>query len=129
MQGAIEETINPDAIVPVTLLTTSEIFSDVDALLKLYDTYDDVFVPEFGAILVEKSDGHSAEASYLNKTDLAQDVYSLSNAMSAEDISNLPSGPYFLHGPNLHQAWRLYGDNLDAFTFGVIPEDINKPDS
>lgn len=40
-------------------------------------------------------------------------------------FGDLPSGPYFLHGPNLYQAWRLYDDVLDAFTFGVVPNSIN----
>lgn len=40
----------------------------------------------------------------------------------------LPPGPYFLHGPNLHQAWRLYQDYLDAFIFGVVPENALKPE-
>jgi len=44
-----------------------------------------------------------------------------------EGLSELPSGPYFLHGPNLHQAWRLYDDEYGAFTFGVIPDDVDQP--
>lgn len=46
----------------------------------------------------------------------------------APGFRDLPSGPYFLHGPNLYQAWRLYDDVLDAFTFGVIPNSINGTD-
>lgn len=45
-----------------------------------------------------------------------------------DGFGDLPSGPYFLHGPNLYQAWRLYDDFLDAFTFGVIPNSINDTD-
>jgi hypothetical protein len=113
----------------VTLLTTSEIFGDVDALLKLYESYDDVFVPEFGAVLVEKPSGHDATYSDFNSSQLIQDVYHLASIKPSSKLGELPSGPYFLHGPNLHQAWRLYDDDLEAFTFGVIPQDVNKFDS
>ncbi|KAL4936545.1 amidase signature domain-containing protein [Aspergillus oleicola] len=41
---------------------------------------------------------------------------------------DLPPGPYFLHGPNIHQAWRMYPDYLDAFIFGVLPENVNRPE-
>lgn len=40
----------------------------------------------------------------------------------------LPPGPYFLHGSNIHQAWRLYRDYLDAFIFGVVPENALQPE-
>jgi hypothetical protein len=45
-----------------------------------------------------------------------------------DGFSELPSGPYFLYGPNLYQAWRLYVDEFGAFTSGVIPDDLNQPD-
>jgi len=45
-----------------------------------------------------------------------------------DGFSELPSGPYFLYGPNLYQAWRLYDDEFGAFTSGVIPDDLNQPD-
>ena len=34
----------------------------------------------------------------------------------------LHSGPYFLLGNTLHQAWRLYPDSLDAFVITVLPD-------
>ena len=46
----------------------------------------------------------------------------------ANDLDYLPSGPYILHGPNLYQAWRLYDDEYEAFTFGTIPENVTEPD-
>lgn len=36
----------------------------------------------------------------------------------------LPSGPYFLHGSNVHQAWRLYPDEFDAFIAPVVPDSV-----
>ncbi|KAL9100822.1 MAG: hypothetical protein Q9163_003852 [Psora crenata] len=41
----------------------------------------------------------------------------------------LPSGPYFLQGHNLHQAWRLYDDSLGAFIQTVIPDNVTAPKS
>ena len=35
----------------------------------------------------------------------------------------LPEGPYFAVGRQLHQAWRLYPDNLSSFVTAVIPRD------
>ncbi|KAK3391819.1 amidase signature domain-containing protein [Sordaria brevicollis] len=40
---------------------------------------------------------------------------------------DLPSGPYFLSGPNLHRAYRLYPDTQDAFVHGIIPSNIYDP--
>jgi hypothetical protein len=56
-------------------------------------------------------------------------VHRLAENSTTRDFEQLPSGPYFLYGPNLYQAWRLYEDDLDSFTMGVIPEDIDSPDT
>lgn len=34
----------------------------------------------------------------------------------------LPEGPYFLVGNNIHQAWKMYADNLDSLTVAVVPD-------
>ncbi|KAL7811974.1 amidase signature enzyme [Trichoderma gracile] len=133
--GTIEETINPDALIPVTLLTTSEINSDLEGILDLFGTVDDVFQPDFGGILVEKPEKDHQQAIVVNR-DLdtrGRSVLTLRSTgaeyeAQAAAFADLPSGPYFLHGPNLYQAWRLYDDVLDAFTFGVIPNSINGSD-
>ncbi|KAF4978680.1 hypothetical protein FZEAL_4974 [Fusarium zealandicum] len=122
--GSIQETINSDAIIPITLLTTDEVFGDVEGILQLFDSYDDVFTPDFGSILVEKPGGNGSHGASVT----AREVYHLDLVMALEDLAELPSGPYFLHGPNLHQAWRLYDDDLGAFTSGVIPDDLAQPD-
>ncbi|KAF2240819.1 putative amidase [Trematosphaeria pertusa] len=53
--------------------------------------------------------------------------FSAIHQASGPTSNPLPSGPYFLHGSNIHQAWRLYDDELDAFVFAVIPEDLRNP--
>ncbi|POR35133.1 Glutamyl-tRNA(Gln) amidotransferase subunit A [Tolypocladium paradoxum] len=124
----LAQTINPDAILPVTLLETGEIFGDLEAILRLYALYDDVFVPEFGAVLVEKP-GSNASVHRKGASRLDRDLYRLSgdDAVMA-DVARLPSGPYFLHGPNLHQAWKLYDDAYGAFAVGVVPENVTRTD-
>ncbi|WZH42973.1 amidase signature domain-containing protein [Fusarium acuminatum] len=121
--GTIQETINPDALIPVTLLTTEELFGDLEGILDLFDSYDDVFVPEFGSILVEKTGDNSSQVR-----GNARQTYHMDQVKALDGFSELPSGPYFLYGPNLHQAWRLYDDELGAFTFGIVPDDLGKPD-
>ncbi|KAJ4313535.1 hypothetical protein N0V84_009353 [Fusarium piperis] len=125
--GSIQETINSDAIIPITLLTTDEVFGDLEGILQLFDSYDDVFNLDFGSILVEKPGGSESHV-VVNTTLTGRQVYHLDQITALEDMAELPSGPYFLHGPNLHQAWRLYDDEFGAFTFGVIPDDLYQPD-
>lgn len=49
-------------------------------------------------------------------------------AVYTSSVNQLPPGPYFLHDSNIHQAWRLYQDVLDAFIFGVVPENALQPE-
>ncbi|KAF5644540.1 D-mandelate dehydrogenase [Fusarium sp. NRRL 52700] len=121
--GTIQETINPDALIPITLLSTEEIFGDLEGILQLFDSIDDVFVPDFGSILVEKSGDNSSQVHIDSRQ-----IYHMDQIKALDGFSELPSGPYFLYGPNLYQAWRLYDDEFGAFTSGVIPDDLNQPD-
>ncbi|KAG4262020.1 hypothetical protein FPRO03_10893 [Fusarium proliferatum] len=121
--GTIQETINPDALIPITLLSTEEIFGDLEGILQLFDSIDDVFVPDFGSVLVEKSGDNNSQV----RVD-ARQIYHMDQIKALDGFSELPSGPYFLYGPNLYQAWRLYDDEFGAFTSGVIPDDLNQPD-
>ncbi|KAK0383810.1 hypothetical protein NLU13_9721 [Sarocladium strictum] len=125
--GTIDATIHPDALIPVTLLDTDQLEDpNLETLLKLYDLYDDVFIPEFGSVLVEKTP-ISAASEQLSPHVNDRPLYRFANDSSIKEIGELPSGPYFLYGPNLYQAWRLYADDLDAFTTGIIPEDVDSP--
>lgn len=109
-------------------MTTDEIFSDrLEQLLVEFDAIDDVFVPDFGSVLVEKVPDNGTNST-TERVGISQELYHLATVEeSPNDLADLPSGPYILHGPNLYQAWRLYEDELEAFTFGVIPEDVNEP--
>ena len=41
----------------------------------------------------------------------------------------LPAGPYFLQGNSIHQAWKCYADDLDAFSVAVYPRDVRAADT
>ncbi|PHH61808.1 hypothetical protein CDD81_7972 [Ophiocordyceps australis] len=119
--GTIQETIFPDALIPVTLLETHEIFDgDLAATLRRFELEDDVFIAEFGNVLIEKPGSNSSTQG--QKLRRAANFRLHNAAAPKQDFARLPSGPYFLHGPNLYQAWRLYEDSLGAFAFGVIAE-------
>lgn len=130
-------------MIPVLLLTEEELNGTPDQLGQLLQYYvetDDVCSPSFTDILVEKPSKDSSsnlsrekknDSSYppkaayrLQKTILH--ISSIDNP-EAQDDDNLPSGPYFLSGPNLHQAYRLYPDTQDAFIYGMIPNDVHNP--
>jgi hypothetical protein len=101
--------------------------------LNLFAAVDDVFQPDFGGILVEKPEKDQTIGLTQNLGPRSRAVFSLQQPEAeveseAPGFEELPSGPYFLHGPNLYQAWRLYDDVLDAFTFGVLPNSINDTD-
>ena len=89
--------------------------------------YDDVFIPEFGAVLVEKVPANTTDRQ-LSTDGNAEELYRFADDSNIRSLELLPSGPYFLYGPNLYQAWRLYDDSLDAFTTGIIPEDVDSPE-
>lgn len=132
-QGTIQEDINPDTVLPVTLLNTDEIFSpDLDGLLALFKQRDDVYSDAFTFALVEKPSGDSNNkrdleslmaSGSVNQTYTIQETPSDDGkAAAAADspFAHLPSGPYILHGKSLHQAYRVYEDTLDAFTVGIL---------
>ena len=97
--------------------------------MERFAAFDDVFLPTFGDVLVEKTAGNDTNSKLtVRQSSPSQDVYHLSRQIQAlEQLGDLPSGPYILYGPNLYQAWKLYEDELDAFAFGVIPENVKQP--
>lgn len=104
--------------------------------MDLFAAVDDVFQSDFGGILVEKPEKDNTIGLVQNIAPRSSRTVVSLKQVEAKDgaeadesgFGDLPSGPYFLHGPNLYQAWRLYDDVLDAFTFGVIPNSINGTD-
>lgn len=131
-KGTITATINPDSILPVTLMTTEEIFGgNLEQNLATFNAIDDVFVPDFGSVLIEKVYGNDTNSTTARRASLDQEVYALHAKAAAPpaNLTELPSGPYILYGPNLYQAWKLYDDEQGAFVSGVIPEDVYETDA
>ncbi|KAF3767012.1 hypothetical protein M406DRAFT_106416 [Cryphonectria parasitica EP155] len=140
--GTVEESVRADQIIPVVVLSEEEISAGPE---KLWDTLhylvdnDDVCTDEFTGIIVVRPSPTSASAPdeplkiiVDPASDRSASVYHLSpgpNLLRQGEEAQLPSGPYFLSGRNLHQAWRLYPDDLDAFTFGLLPDDPYSPKS
>ncbi|KHN94039.1 Amidase signature domain protein [Metarhizium album ARSEF 1941] len=128
--GTIQETINPDVIVPVTVLEPEQLYHQLEGTLRLFDFYDDVFTPEFGSILIEKPGGNSGmEITSVAGVKTVMRLRNDSVAVAKRSVRDLPAGPYLLHGPNVHQAWKIYNDTLDAFAFGVYPESVDEMDA
>lgn len=135
-QGSVQETVRADQILPVLVLSERELESGPEKLwdiLQYYVNSDDVCIDDFTGILVlappSGSDSDRVPGD-MPVSDLGQfsSIYHLVNeTMSLEQGHDLPSGPYFLSGPNLHQAWRLYPDDLEAFNFGLIPDSVFAP--
>jgi hypothetical protein len=127
----VEESVKADQIIPVLVLSEGEIYGGPEKLaetLQYYVSHDDVCNLEFTAILVMKPSGSGGERTMIAIEPSIAPVYHLRTEFEAtENVAELPSGPYFLSGSNLHQAWRLYPDDLDAFTVGMIPENIGEP--
>lgn len=115
----------------MTLLSTEEIFGGrLEQILADFNARDDVFIPEFEFVLIEKvPKNETRSASGLDRSSVSQQVYSMiSNPGVANELDELPSGPYILHGPDLFQAWRMYPDEKGLFTTGVFQENVTQPD-
>jgi hypothetical protein len=127
----VEESVKADQIIPVLVLSERELDGGPEELgktLQYFVDHDDVCSDEFTGILVVKPSNSRRDRTNTSAIELGSTFSSVYHLM--EDLSanrngvELASGPYFLSGPNLHQAWRLYPDELDAFTVGMIPENI-----
>ena len=98
----------------------------VTDLLHTFESLDDVYSKGFAdsGLVFYGANSSVTKKSPSTPTGLwnSSSIYHLNPGSLTKE---LPPGPYFLQGQNLHQAWRLYPDYLDAFIFGVIPEDVH----
>lgn len=135
-----------DQIIPVVVLSEEEVSAGPEKLWDiLHDlvTYDDVCTDEFTGIIVVKpstapeSAAESSQPLNTSALELALNgtgasIYYLSSLAiqsrdAGQDKPQLASGPYFLSGQNLHQAWRLYPDEYESFVYGLLPDDFFNP--
>ncbi|KAF9252091.1 hypothetical protein DTO006G1_2838 [Penicillium roqueforti] len=123
--GTILENIHVQETKAVVLLEAKIVQENTERLmqqLNLFEQVDDVYNREFSRSIVLTG---TPEELNQGKSTLVSQKFSTVYTSSALD---LPAGPYFLHGSNIHQAWRLYPDCLDAFIFGVLPENVLQPE-
>ena len=93
-------------------------------MISSFAKLDDVYSEEFGRSLILQTIGSSDNSRITQDLRLYERFTALHTleANSSDDL--LPSGPYFLHDGRIHQAWRLYADELNAFVITVIPNDV-----
>ena len=110
----------------MVVVSTSHVIEaeDILSIISNFAKNDDVYAEEFGKILVfqtltSSDNSHIIQGLRMSKRFTA--VYT-SEAESLDYL--LPSGPYFLLDGQIHQAWRLYTDELNAFVLTVIPNDV-----
>ncbi|KAF2652401.1 putative amidase [Lophiostoma macrostomum CBS 122681] len=107
VMGSLKSVLDPNDLVPAVVVAgvgSKDVVREVDRRLSVFAKVDDVFQRSFENTLILMPGSEDDTGS-----------------------KHLPSGPYFLHGSNIRQAWRLYPDELDAFIFAVIPEDVKTP--
>jgi len=112
---------NP-GILPATVISNSGLnASERSTLFKEHATLDDIFgaaVNDFDRdLIIARNRTISGNASEKETIGSAGDIF------WADD--DLPFDPYFLVDRDIHQAYRLYTDELDAFAFAIatVPED------
>lgn len=98
--------------------------------IRSFTDADDVFSSDFltRTLIIQSSSKHTSIANLPTAMVLAigddkwqiHDIYSL-NVGTNDKL--LPEGPYFLIEREIHQAWKLYSDTLDAFQTTCIPVD------
>ena len=86
---------------------------------------DDVFAREFttGGLLLLQTDVHRSDIRAAI-ADVQSHLERVSTTLVLLDDTIdkvLPEGPYVVVGTELHQAWRLYEDSLEAFVSSTVP--------
>ncbi|KAK2603985.1 MutS protein msh4 [Conoideocrella luteorostrata] len=110
--------------IPVVVLSSGDTLPSFEKVFALFDRFasvDDVYSHSFASTVVLQSKGLLAR---MKDSGRFSAVY---HTAPSSPPNALPSGPYFLFQGNIHQAYRLYEDDLDSFIFGVIPENVLNP--
>jgi hypothetical protein len=106
---------------PIVLLKSEHIETQgLESIFSSFETHDDVFSRDFlekcETIVVLEPTTKPNLLTSLGKWDV-KNIASI-----AEDRPTLPEGPYFLVGDSIHQAWKMYADELDSFSVAVVPQ-------
>ncbi|KAM5460203.1 hypothetical protein MferCBS49748_007745 [Microsporum ferrugineum] len=119
-------------------LSSKTIQETFDRFLDIDDVFQEAFTKDAFLILPKPIGGQSVKIGNATLNHISSGCLSL-DALPAELASylksrslvmcvldeelDLPEGPYFIVGQNLHQAWRLYPDTLGAFSTTIVPDD------
>jgi hypothetical protein len=125
----VSEIVSPLEIQPVLLINEKLRANTVPEVVKQIERFgqiDDVYSGQFSNTLVLQTNPTNAFTSLMTQLNSSGQFSSVYRANAESWTSVLPPGPYFLQGQSIHQAWRLYPDELD-FSFSVIPEDVWAP--
>ncbi len=104
--------------------TLSNLEDHIKEKLKHFEAVDDVYDPVFaesGNFIFQHPEQHRGELG------TAADALSAPYGTCKVEFNliggggGLPEGPYFLSGNSVHQAWRLYADDLRAFVVATVP--------
>lgn len=120
----------PSDTIPVVVINTIAALTSATEILDTINRFavvDDVFSKSFAATLVLQSDFASNHVDLLTQVNSSGAFSTVYWSHPKSDREVLPSGPYFLRGGDIHQAWRLYEDELDSFIFSVIPDNVLDP--
>ncbi|KAL8980442.1 MAG: hypothetical protein Q9205_004469 [Flavoplaca limonia] len=118
---------------PVTVISTvngnlseKDIVDQITAFLAKDDVYSEDFA---STVVIQMPTGTTLEnpinLSFIEQHSLTKSNVHYSTVIPTENL--LLSGPYFVPGTGIYEAWRLYSDELDAFEIAVIPEAVHSP--
>ena len=111
------------------MYATTENAVNLGNVLRVVEEYlriDDVCTADFLSNIVIQAP-REVELHYDSSTNFSPEMssrstpdYHRSVTGSAETL--VPSGPYFIIGGGIYEAWRMYPDHLDCFEIGIVPE-------
>ncbi|KAK3984184.1 amidase signature domain-containing protein [Cladorrhinum sp. PSN332] len=120
--------LNPTQIIPFVVISPKNdrvSRLDITDAVSKFARIDDVFSTDFLTGLVGVA-GHRLEPDAINdmqEIDTGRgSCWSVTNIIPVE--TDIVPGPYFLFGNAIHQAWKLYSDDLDAFSVAVYPTNV-----
>ena len=114
---------------PVVVVSTPNVFRAEHILTTIssFAKLDDVYSEEFGRSLVLQFVGGLDNSRIIQDLRLYERFMAIYILEANSSDEFIPSGPYFLQNDRIHQAWRIYADELNAFVMTVIPNDVRSP--
>jgi hypothetical protein len=121
MKLGVDNTIRPAVVLSAPHALDNYSISET---LQTFHNTDDVFSADFQDVLVLQVPP-GFDRKLIPQSALG--FNSIFTLTLEDEATGVPPGPYFLQNRTLHQAWRLYTDDLDAFITTVIPDDVHQP--